>query len=417
MAHQPIVMPKLGLTMTEGMLVEWKVAPGDPVAKGDVLFIVETDKISNEIEASEAGVIEALHAVTGDTVAVGTLVATLVTEGAGGDNVPAARQAEPPAATLAEAPPVARDAFPAIGGDEPRPIATPLARRLAFQAGLDIGHIKGSGPRGRITADDVGAARDALVKPETVEARLAPELPAPPHAASRLLPISRHQQATARLLTQSKREIPHFYVFAEADVTALLAAREQLNGDPAFPKITVNHFIVAALARALARMPELNRVWSDEGLVEYLTIDIGLAVEGPKGLVAPVLRDLGGASLDGVARAAGALVERARSGRLAPDDLRGGATAVSNVGMFGATGLIPIINPGQSSILGVGRNQGVFRPDARGRPRLRQVLALTLSCDHRVVDGALAARFLQSVQHGLEAPLALLRQVSQGQSQ
>lgn len=377
---QPISMPKLGLTMTEGVLASWNVAVGDIVGVGDVIFVVETDKISNEIEAAEAGVIAELHAQPGDVVPVGGVVAMLRRESSGGE------------AGLPSTP---------VSVAEPRRrIATPLARRMAARSGLDIDTVAGSGPRGRITADDVTAA-----------AVLVPVPPAESVAAPRgvVQPLAQYQRVVARRLTEAKRDIPHFYVFADADVTELLKLRAGLNADPACLKLTINHFIITAVARALAALPAFNRVWSDEGLVERAQIDVGVAIEGPKGLVAPVLRDLGSCGLEEVASAAARLVDRARTGKLAQVDLDGGATAVSNVGMFGATGLLPIVNPGQSSILGVGRSQPTFRPDAHDQPVLRQIINLSLSCDHRVIDGALAARFLQAVQAGLEAPWALLR--------
>jgi pyruvate dehydrogenase E2 component (dihydrolipoamide acetyltransferase) len=410
---QAILMPKLGLTMTEGMLIEWKVAPGDRVAPGDVLFVVETDKISNEIEAADAGTVEALHVAESETVAVGTPVATLVVEGP--ELARIAVQTAPLAAQPAEvlgataSAPTPGPAPSDRTGPEPvevRYYATPLARRVARQAGLDLGEITGTGPRGRITSDDVTAAQRAPSAPPS----MAPE---PPTAdePSELVALNSVQKVTARRLSEAKRNIPHFYVFAEADVTALLELREQLNSDAAHQRISVSHFILAAMSRALVAMPTLNRVWSDAGLVQLRQADVGLAVEGPKGLLAPVLRNLGRSTVDEVAAAATQAVGRVRGGQVSSADLQGGATALSNVGMFGATGLVPIINPGQSSILGVGRNQGVFRPDAHGQPQLRQVLNLALSCDHRVVDGAEAARFLQIIQNGLEAPAALLRRV------
>ncbi len=375
-ALQPVVMPKLGLTMTEGLLAEWKVAPGDSVAAGDVIFVVETDKISNEIEAHVAGVVAQLHAAEGEVLPVGATVLSLR---------------------------VARD----IASANPdRVVATPLARRMAARAGLDLGVVAGSGPRGRIMAQDVAAVQD-------VAPAAAPVPVAPPADRGTVHELGAYQRVAARRLTEAKRDIPHFYVVADADVTELLALRAQLNGDPGHTKLTVNSFLIAAVARALAALPAMNRVWAGDGLRELPTIDVGMAVEGPKGLVAPVLRDLGALMLDEIATAADALIARARAGRLAREDLDGGAIAISNVGMFGVTGLLPIINPGQSSILGVGANQPVFRPDASGQPVLRQVLSLALSCDHRVIDGALAARFLQAVCRQLETSAVLLRRPQQ----
>jgi pyruvate dehydrogenase E2 component (dihydrolipoamide acetyltransferase) len=378
-------MPKLGLTMTEGHLVSWNVAPGDSVHSGDVLFVVETDKIANEVEAHEDGTIIALLASEGDTLPVGAAIATLaVSDPIDGDAIP---------------PAVAPDSH-----DQPRLIATPLARRAAHRAGIDLASVSGSGPRGRITADDVTAA--LAQSSANTEAVPAPVLPQP--IVGRI-PIDAHRKVLARRLSEAKRDIPHFYVMAEADVTALSDLRQQLNSAHGQPKLTLSHFLLAALARALVAMPEMNRVLDDDALLQLPCADVGLAVEGPKGLVAPVLRNLGSLTIDEIAHAADQMLAGIRAGRLFADALKGGATALSNVGMFGATALIPIVNPGQSSILGVGRSRGEFRPDDRGNPCLRQMLTLALSCDHRVIDGALAARFLQKVQTLLEAPAVLLR--------
>lgn len=404
-AERPILMPKLGLTMTEGHLVSWNVAPGDPVRAGDVLFVVETDKISNEIEAPEDGTVVALLAQEGETLPVGATVATLAVTGAVSGPVSSpVRVADAPAAS----------AVPA-SADAPRRVATPLARRTARQAGIDLASVTGSGPRGRITASDVAAALGDAA--QDIIAAPAEPAPASPQASADRFPFDAHRKVLARRLSEAKREIPHFYVMAEADVTALDELRGQLNNSHGQPRLTVSHFLLAALARALVAMPEVNRVLDGEGLLQLPSADVGLAVEGPKGLVAPVLRDLGGLTLDEIAMASDRLLDQVRSGRLPADALKGGATALSNVGMFGATALVPIVNPGQSSILGVGRSRGEFRPDVNGNPCLQQVLTLALSCDHRVIDGALAARFLQNVQALLEAPAALLRRPVQEEPQ
>ena len=397
--RQPILMPKLGLTMTEGMLAEWKVAPGDRVKAGDVIFLVETEKISNDIAATVDGVIEALHAAAGDVLPVGKLLATLVTD-RDAHSDPTSQQAAAAASSFSTPSPPTRI------------IATPFARRLAAQAGIEIASAAGSGPGGRIVAGDIAAA---------VESRREKPIPAAAtdeaaHSASlgEIRPLSLYQKIAARRVTESKRDIPHFYIFTEADVTALLEMRTAHNSAPGSAKITVTHLIIAAVARALAGTPQFNRVWTDEGLLELAQVDVGLVVETPRGLAAPVLRDLANRSAEEVAQAAAHSMRAARAGSLSAQDLQGGAIAISNVGMFGATGLLPIINPGQSSILGVGRNRSIFLPDEHDRPRLRQALNLTLSCDHRVIDGALAARFLQKIQYGLEAPLVLLRRPGRG---
>lgn len=417
-SSRPILMPKLGLTMTEGVLIEWKTAPGASVAAGNVIFVVETDKISSEIESAEAGVVEALLVAVGDTVPVGAPVAMLAVAGTAPSRLPAAEcQAEDETGPLvsgsaaAGSGPLAGPRTQYQDSQGKRLISTPLARRIAAEAGVDLACVTGSGPRGRIMAVDLASAK--RVEPAS-DPMPAPVPAQSPEQAGTLLPLGQYQKVAARRLTESKREIPHFYVFAEADVTALVALREGLNAGHGSPRLTVSHFLVAAMARALAAMPAMNRVWREHGVLQLEQVDIGLAIESPKGLVAPLLRDLSGAALDEIAVATGAMIDRARANRLSSTELEGGATSISNVGMFGATGLLPIINPGQASILGVGRSQGLFRPDAQGQPVLRQILGLALSCDHRVIDGALAARFLQAVQNHLEVPHALLRKPSPG---
>jgi pyruvate dehydrogenase E2 component (dihydrolipoamide acetyltransferase) len=231
---------------------------------------------------------------------------------------------------------------------------------------------------------------------------------APPATGERRL-ATPFERTVARRLVAAKQAIPHFYVLAEADATRLLALREELNGQSDRPRISVNTLIVAAVGRALRAMPEIDAVWEDESIVTLGRSDVGIAIDTPRGLLAPLLRDVGAAGLDGIAAAAASLVERARAGRLEEADFLGGAVSVSNVGMVGVSHLIPIIPPGQAAILGVGAVKSVFRPDASGAPSLRQEIGLTLSCDHRVLDGMRAARFLDRIVHLLEHPLAILR--------
>ncbi|HWT10680.1 MAG TPA: dihydrolipoamide acetyltransferase family protein, partial [Roseomonas sp.] len=375
-------MPKLGLTMTEGLLAEWRVQPGTRVAAGDILFVVETEKIATDIEAAGEGEILELLVPVGSTVAVGTPVARWT--GAASSAAPA--PVEPPAA----APP----APPPLVASGTRVLATPLARRLARERGIDIATITGTGPRGRIKAKDIPAA------------------PAPAAAApttGTFIPLDRVRAASARRLTQAKQEMPHFYVGAAAEISRLLTLRDEWREIPGAPRLTVTHAVLAAMGRALLAMPDLNRVWEGEGWRRIATSDVGLAVDTPRGLFAPVLRDAGRLTLDALAERANALVDRARAGRLTPDELEGGAISLSNVGMFGARFLVPIVNPGQSMILGLGAMESLFRPDANGAPALRREVTLVLSADHRVLDGAAAAAFLARIVACLEKPLALLR--------
>lgn len=406
-AASPILMPKLGLTMTEGLVAEWRVRPGQAVRAGDVLFVVETEKIATEIEAQGEGRIESIAAEAGATVPVGAVVATWTGPPSGAlEHEPVGRTAAPP--------PLAAEPGPRPNGRD-RVLATPFARRLARQGGIDLTRLAGSGPRGRIKAADVEAA---IARAKAPGARPAPATapearpisPAPASSVSgERRPATSFEKVVARRLTQAKQTIPHFYVLTEADVTRLAEMRQELNASGEAVRISLNHMILAAAGRALARMPETNRLWVEDDIVRLSGSDLGVAVDTPRGLVAPVLREAGSLSLDGVAARAAALVERARAGTLAAADFEGGALSVSNVGMFGASHLVPIINPGQSAILGVGAAKPVFRPDRAGAPALRQELGLVLSCDHRVWDGVTAARFLDLVKQLLERPLQLLR--------
>lgn len=401
-----IVMPKLGLTMTEGLLSSWRVAPGDDVRQGDILFIVETEKVATEIEANADGRIGELVVHEGDTVPVGAVVATWKVEAgtapSSGDTEPAPKAAEPVAPAAAkpqEAAPQAVVASLAKRGS--RIIATPLARRMAREKGVDLSAVSGTGPRGRIKLKDVLAAQ---AKPSAS----APKQAATPVAGASRRPATAIEKVVARRLGEAKQTIPHFYVHAEADVTRLLEIRTELNAENSGPKLTLTHFIAAAVGCALRRMPDVDAIWDNEEIVALGMTDVGIAVNTERGLLVPVLRNAGSLPLGGIAAAMSELVQRARDGRLAADDFQGGAISISNVGMFGASYLVPIINPGQSAILGVAATKQVFRPDADGRPVLRQEMGLVLSCDHRLLDGVKAARFLDLVVRLLQQPLSLL---------
>lgn len=325
---QQIVMPKLGLTMTEGTITEWPLQEGASFARGDIWLVVETDKVANEVEAPGAGRLVKILVPQGETVAVGTVLA----------------EWEPDAEEDASSPTDQTKEAPAAGK---------AARE----------------PRWR--------------KASSVEL------------------------SAARKLSESKQTIPHFYLAAEMEVSRLQALRAERNARAAGAKITLNHLIVAAVARALARHPQMNRVWHDEGFLELESVDVGVAVHTEQGLLAPVLRGVDRLTLQELAHAARLLVERARAQRLEPADVGGGALTVSNAGMHEVTWMSSIINPGQSAILGVGAERGVFRPDAAGAPRLAREVGVVLSCDHRVLDGVRAMAFLNDVRALLERPEAL----------
>lgn len=395
-----IVMPKLGLTMTEGILAEWRVKPGERVRAGDVVFVVETDKIANEIEAPSDGEVLELLVESGTTVPVGTPLMRWTGKPLSGEGPAAnghgaeepAQAAEEPARIAAE-PQAARPAT-----DAKRIVATPLARRIAREFGIDLASVRGSGPHGRIKAADVEAARAR--QPALTEAPAARAPRAEP------VPLSAKHQVMVRRVVAAKRDVPHFYLTRRAEVSALLALRAQVNSAGG-PKATVTHFILKAVGRALLAAPDANRVWTERGLLSLGETDVGMVVDTPEGLFIPILRDVGRKPLDQLCAEATELAERARSGRLVRDELEGGAVSVSNLGMTGVEGVTPIINVPQSAILGVGAVSEIFRPDAAGAPVLRREILLTLACDHRVFNGVSGARFLDAVVGGLENPYAL----------
>ncbi len=386
--RQAFTMPKLGLTMAEGALVEWSVQPGDRFVKDQCIFIVETDKAANEIGAEADGVmLEAVQAA-GVTVPVGTVLGYWddgVAGGGSGGDVP-----------VPQTPVAAASAQP---GE--RLLATPLARRMASLRGIDLAQVRGSGPRGRIKAADVESASAATPAPATA----AP--PAVPSQAEGRIATSGVQAAMARRLTAAKQEVPHFYLAREADVGRLMALRAELN-EAGGHRFTLNHFIVAALGRALVDFPQANRVWQGKGLVQLEGSDVGIAVNTQKGLFVPVLREAGRLPMSELAQRARSAVERARAGHLTAPEMSGGALTVSNAGMHDVTYMTPIINPGQAMILGVGSVRQVFRPDAQRQPALRSEMGLVLACDHRVLDGVSGLGFLGRVVAYLEQPLGLL---------
>ena len=387
-----LLLPKLGLTMTEGVLLEWKIAPGGAVAKGETLYVVETEKVATDVEADADGVLAEQLVGEGETVPVGTVVGRLAGPGA----TAAPRPATPRAAS----------APPAAAPGARRIVATPLARRMAAAQGVDLAAVRGTGPNGRIKAVDVETAAAAAPAAEA-----QPQPPAPPPArpaAARTRPSPTHA-AMARRLAEVKHGVPHFYLSTEIEVSALLKLRAELNADEALPRLTLNHFVLAATGRALLDQPTMNRVWADGELAAFADTDVSMAVETDAGLVVPVVRNAGSRPLDEVAADARRLVERARAGRLSADDVGGAAIAVSNAGMHDVTWVTSIINPGQSAILGVGSVREIFRPDADGAPALRREMGVVLSADHRVHTGVEGLAFLAALKRHLESPMRLLR--------
>lgn len=392
--RRELLVPKLGLTMAEGTLVEWMVKPGDAFRADQSIFVIESEKAATEIPAEADGTLLEITAELGATLAVGTVIGYW-DDGAAGVGAAAPAPALP---VSAPAPVAASAQLVAAPVQGERLLATPLARRLAQARGVDLQGVTGSGPRGRIRARDLPEAATPAVP--------APAAPAPAPGALRAPTAT--EQTIARRLVAAKQEIPHFYLSVEAEVSALQALRAELNAAQSEVRFTLNHFIVAAVGRALAQMPEVNRVWTADGILSLPAADVGMAVHTERGLMVPVLRDLGGRPLAQVARNAASAAARAQAGRLGAAEMAGGAITVSNAGMHDVTYMASIINPGQAMILGVGSVRGVFRPDEQSQPVLRREIGLVLSADHRVLDGVTALQFLKRVVSALERPLALL---------
>lgn len=386
MSH-PLLMPKLGLTMTEGLLSEWLVTAGAQFKAGDVLFVVETDKVATEVEAQADGVLADIVVEPGQTVPVGAVVGNWAESAQEGLSVAA------------------------------RVLATPLARRLAANKGIALESVDGSGPGGRIKAADIEAAsgRQAPFVEPAAEAAPGPVVAASEsRAASDAIDLGERSKpdsvraTMARRLTEAKQAVPHFYMSIDVQASSLLALRAQRNQLATATHLTLTHFLVAAVGRALRDIPQANRVWDDGEVVTFGSTDVGLAVNTERGLFVPVVRDAGNVSLEEVSRRTAHKVADARAGKLSPDDSTGGAIAVSNAGMYKVKYLTPIINPGQAMILGVGSINQVFRPDGQGKPVLCQELGLVLAADHRILDGVSGLDFLNCVAGYLEQPLKLL---------
>jgi pyruvate dehydrogenase E2 component (dihydrolipoamide acetyltransferase) len=394
-----VILPKVDMDMASGTISRWLVKDGDRVKKGATIFEIETDKSTMEVEAPGDGTIGQISAREGAVVPVGVAVAFIFGEGedASALRLPAAAPAE-----AVEAPKVqiaASEIAPISTGDSMKPRATPLARRIAREHGLDLAAIIGQGPRGRIRADDV---QGHLSKPAASVAK--------PTASSNdydLVPIDNMRRVIAERLTLSKTTVPHFYLSAACDMEKLLKLRAEINVVETLPKLSVNDFIVKALALALKQVPEANASWSDEGIRRHRAVDVSVAVAVEGGLFTPVLRAADSKTLGQIGAAVKDLAARAKERKLQPADYAGGTTTLSNLGMHGIESFAAIINPPQATILAVGA--ATRRPVVVGEEiRVGTRMDCTLSCDHRVVDGALGAQLLAAFRALIEQPLRLL---------
>src|SRR6516225_7683575 len=442
-----VLMPQLGETVAEGKITQWFKSAGDAIKPGDNLFEIETDKVSMEVPSTTAGVLAEIRVPAGEVAPVGAVVA-VIADGAAASAAPAAETPSKPAPSSAA--PAARSApvaapIAAAQGAAAAPIkldpffevrtpqrnygparlaggrsATPLARRLAAEGGIDLAAISPSGPHGRIVARDVEAAARAAPKaapgvalatgPSAEEVKaLYRDVP------FQEVPLDGMRRIIATRLVQAKQTIPHFYLTADVEIGRLITLREEANaaapkdgdGKVAF-KLSLNDLIIKAWGAALQRVPAANAVWAQDRILRFQHCDIGVAVAIEGGLIAPVIRRAEMKALSVISNEMKELAARARARKLTPDEYQGGSSAISNLGMYGVREFSAVINPPQATMLAVGaaRRQAVEKED--GGVAFASVLAVTLSCDHRVVDGVLGAELLAAFKSFLEHPVTML---------
>ncbi len=411
-------MPSVLAGATEAAIASWLVAPGDTVAVGDPLAEIETEKAIIEYGAEEAGVVGRIVLAAGDIGEIGAPIAVLVKNGETDADIDAALGGQASAATAA--PPASATPTAPSAPAQTRIFASPIVRKIAREKGIDLPAIAGTGPNGRIVRRDLerladqgrrtaGEARggdQAAPQPAAAQPAAAQPAAAHPAAADTLIPHTPIRRAIARRLTESKATTPHFYMATECVVDELLGLRKRIN-ETAPVKVSVNDFVIMAVAAAFRDVPEANVTWSDEGLVAHASVDVSIAVATDRGLVTPVLRGVEAKRLSVIAAEAQSLAQRARDRRLLQHELEGGAFSISNLGMFGTLEFAAIINPPQSGILAV----GAAKPQAvvvDGAVSVANVMRCTLSVDHRAIDGALAARWLAAFTTRIQDPLGMI---------
>ncbi|ANN59358.1 pyruvate dehydrogenase complex dihydrolipoamide acetyltransferase [Mesorhizobium loti NZP2037] len=453
-----ITMPALSPTMEEGNLSKWLVKEGDKVSPGDVIAEIETDKATMEVEAVDEGTVAKLVVPAGtEGVKVNALIAVLAAEGedagaaakSGGGAAPAKAEAPKADAPKAEAPkaeaPKAEPAAAAAPKAEPAPVAnghatgertfaSPLARRIAKEAGVDVSAVTGTGPHGRVVKADVDAAiagGGAKAAPAAKAPAGAPAAAAPAVKAMsddqvlklfepgsyELVPHDNMRKTIARRLVEAKSTIPHFYLTLDCELDALLALRTQINaaapmkktdkGEAPAYKLSVNDMVIKAMAMALMAVPDANASWTESAMVKHKHADVGVAVSIPGGLITPIIRHADEKTLSTISNEMKDLASRARSRKLKPEEYQGGTTAVSNLGMFGIKDFAAVINPPHATILavGAGEERAVVK---NGEIKIATVMSVTLSTDHRAVDGALGAELLVAFKRLIENPMGML---------
>jgi pyruvate dehydrogenase E2 component (dihydrolipoamide acetyltransferase) len=447
-----ILMPALSPTMEKGNLAKWLKKEGDQVRSGDVIAEIETDKATMEVEATDEGTIAKILVPAGTAdVPVNTMIAVLAADGedvkaasaaAGSAPAPAAKAPEPakpaasaapPAPAPAKAPeakpapqpaaaPVAASA-PAAASNGARTFSSPLARRLAKEAGIDLSRVTGSGPHGRVVARDIADAKSGKGLKPVAASAAAPAAVGPSDQQIRALfkdenyeavPHDQMRKVIAQRLSASDRDIPQYYLTADCDIGKLVTAREEINalapkdrdGKPAY-KLSINDFVIKALAMALQRVPDANVTWTEEAMLHHKVSDISVAVSIPTGLITPIIRNAHSKSVAQISADMRDLSKRAKERKLKPEEYQGGSTAVSNLGMYGMKQFTAVINPPQTTILAVGMSEE--RPVVRGgKIEIATIMTVTLTCDHRAMDGALGAQLLSAFRMLIENPVMMV---------
>lgn len=417
-----ILMPALSPTMEEGTLTKWMVKEGDEVHSGDVIAEIETDKATMEVEAVDEGVIAKIVVAEGsENVKVNAVIAVIAEEGEDASVIEGAAPATPPPskpskdpapaksteAPAAKAPPVASNTTSG------RIFATPLARRIAADKGVDLATLQGSGPHGRIIKADVEGAKPGAMKAPQAAAPFVSGPTIDPRAFYEAgsydeVPLDNMRKTIARRLTQAMQEIPHFYLSIDCELDELLKVRKILNEQAKDGvKLSVNDFLVRAAALALVKVPDANVSFAGTALLKHKHSDIGIAVAIDGGLITPIIRNAERKGLTEISSEAKSLAERARNKKLKPQEFEGGSFSISNLGMFGIDNFTAVINPPQAAILAVGR--GVERAVVKaGKLDVATMMTVTMSCDHRAIDGALGATFLQAFKAYVEYPPSML---------
>ena len=429
-----ILMPALSPTMEKGNLAKWLKKEGDRIKSGDILAEIETDKATMEVEAVDEGILAKIL-VPGGTqdVAVNQVIALIASDGEDVSKVAAGGAGAPKPAAAPVATPTAAPASATVATAPTAPVssgaklfASPLAKRMAKEAGLDLASIAGSGPHGRIVERDIKAA---LAGGTAKRAAPAASAAAPVMATGMAdetvkklfeadsyeeIPHDSIRKTIARRLLEAKQTIPHFYVSADCELDALMAAREAINasapkgadGKPAY-KLSVNDFVIKALAVALMRVPDANVTWTEGAMLKHKHADVGVAVSIPGGLITPIVRKAELKSLSAISNEMKDLAARARNRKLKPEEYQGGSTAVSNLGMFGVKNFQAIVNPPHATILavGAGEQRAVVK---NGQLAVATVMTVTFSTDHRAVDGALGAELIQAFKTLIENPVGML---------